>query len=189
MAIKKFSDLPSRKRPGAKQTALAKSLKLIPISPRRIKQTKRQRIDRIYKGEPSQIPNAIKSYRRLTKENFGVLFRNSDGEVIGRTHFASAKTIIPESLAIKFLSKYGLFGASQDDEIEAQAILAPKVKPSNAAKKTPAKKAAKKTPAKKAAKKTPAKKAAKKTPAKKAAKKTPAKKVAKKTPAKKAAIK
>lgn len=156
MAIKSIKDLPRGKRATAKQTQAA--LKAKPIE-RKGKSVGRTR-GRLEYGfgtiKKEEAPGIIKGFRRKFKADFGAIIKDTDGNIIARTHIAKGTSTVPEQLVVRALAKYG----KKYDEI--QLVLTVVDKKKGAVKKSTKKKTTKKSVTKKSTKKAPAKKTTKK---------------------------
>jgi hypothetical protein len=168
MAIKSIKDLPGKNRPGKRQAETAIKAKPIERKGRVVERKRGKLYYDVGTVQTEEAAGVVKGFRRKFKADFGVLVKDTDGNVIARTHVAKGSSTIPEQLVVKVLSKYG----KAMDEVQLVMILPDKQK--GAVKKSEkngksGKKITKKSSKKKISKK-PTKKIAKK-PTKKSKKK------------------
>jgi hypothetical protein len=165
MAIKSIKELSGRKRPGKRQIESAKKTKAIPKQGKSVGRTKGRLEYGFGKIKKEEVAGVVKGFRQKFKTDFGAILKDTDGNIIARTHIAKGNTTIPEQLVVKALSKYG----KKYDEVELVLSVPDKKK----GRVKSSKKTTKKIPLKKPTKK-PAKKLTKKISK---ATKTPSKKI------------
>jgi hypothetical protein len=108
MAIKSLKELPKGKRRiSAQQVERAKKTKAIKVKHRVIGRERGRTEVSLGTHDKENVAGVVKGFRQKTKGDIGVILKDSDGNVIARTHIAKGHTTIPEQLVVRALSKYG----------------------------------------------------------------------------------
>jgi len=108
--LKSLKDLPKGKRanvPNVKQIESAKKAKAINVKHKVLERRKGRTEVSLGTHTKGDVAGVVKGFRQKTKADFGVIIKDSDGNVIARTHTAKGTTTIAEQLVVKALSKYG----------------------------------------------------------------------------------
>ncbi len=153
MAIKSIKELPKGKRATAKQIQSAIKAKPIEKKGKSVGRTKGRLEYGFGTIAKADAPGIIKGFRRKFKADFGAIIKDTDGNIIARTHIAKGTSTLPEQMIVKALAKYG----KKYDEIQLVLTVVdktrPKSKPITPKTRKPIKGVKKKPVAKKAAKK------------------------------------
>ena len=113
MAIKSLKELPKSGRSGkknlptAKQITSAKKAKPIKTKTKVIGRQRGRTEVSLGTHNKRDVAGVIKGFRQKSKSDFGSIIKDSDGNVIARTHTTRGKTTLAEQLVVKALSKYG----------------------------------------------------------------------------------
>jgi hypothetical protein len=108
--LKTLKDLPKGKRanvPNVKQIESAKKAKAINVKHKVLERRKGRTEVSLGTHDKSDVVGVVKGFRQKTKSNFGIIIKDSDGNVIARTHTSKGTTTLAEQLVTKALSKYG----------------------------------------------------------------------------------
>jgi hypothetical protein len=107
MAIKSLKELPRGKRATIVQVEKAKKTKAIKTKHRVIGRDKGRLEVSLGTHDKGNVAGVVKGFRQKTKGDIGAILKDSDGNVIARTHIAKGTTTIPEQLVVRALAKYG----------------------------------------------------------------------------------
>ena len=108
MAIKSIKELPKGKRRiSSQQVEKAKKTKAIKTKHRVIGRQRGRTEVSLGTHERENVAGVVKGFRQKSKADIGAILKDSDGNVIARTHIAKGTTTIPEQLIVRALAKYG----------------------------------------------------------------------------------
>jgi hypothetical protein len=108
--LKSLKDLPKGKRanvPNIKQIESAKKAKAINVKHKVLERRKGRTEVSLGTHDKSDVVGVVKGFRQKTRSDFGVIIKDTDGNVIARTHTSKGSTTLAEQLVVKALSKYG----------------------------------------------------------------------------------
>ena len=113
MAIKSLKELPKSGRTGrknfptAKQITSAKKAKPIKTKTKVIGRQRGRTEVSLGTHNKRDVAGVVKGFRQKSKSDFGSIIKDSDGNVIARTHTTRGSTTLAEQLVVKAISKYG----------------------------------------------------------------------------------
>jgi hypothetical protein len=107
MAIKSLKELPRGKRATVVQVEKAKKTRAIKTKHRVIGRDRGRTEVSLGTHDKANVAGVVKGFRQKTKGDIGAILKDSNGNVIARTHIAKGTTTIPEQLIVRALAKYG----------------------------------------------------------------------------------
>lgn len=113
MAIKSLKELPKSSRskrknvPTVKQISAAKKAKPIKSKTKVIGRSRGRTEVSLGTHNKRDVAGVIKGFRQKSKSDFGSIIKDTDGNVIARTHTTRGTSTLAEQLVVKALSKYG----------------------------------------------------------------------------------